>query len=306
MAVRNNLKKIKRTFAFWGLWFFSLIIRFLPAGWVGGFAKVAAVLGYCIAVKQRKIARESLSIAFGGKKSPGEIKKIARQCFYYLAKNVLEFMVLIENPHLIKDKVRFEGKEHLDACLAKGNGVILLTAHFGNFPLMMVALGQQGYRVSGIMRRMRDERAEKLFSRRRKEIGINAIHAQPRKVCVENSLKVLRNNEVLVIQLDQNFGTGGVFVDFFGQKAATATGPVVLARRTKAAILPCFVVHGSDNKYRIIFEPEYKLKEAASHEETLLVSIQELTSMIESYVRKYPAEWGWIHRRWKSRPNEKN
>jgi KDO2-lipid IV(A) lauroyltransferase len=102
---------------------------------------------------------------------------------------------------------------------------------------------------------------------------------------------------------EKNFGTGGVFVDFFGRKAATATGPVVLAQRTKAALLPCFIIRQKDDTHRIIFEKPLDLVEGKDAEETITINIQRLTNIIETYIRKYPAEWSWIHRRWKSKPN---
>jgi len=149
---------------------------------------------------------------------------------------------------------------------------------------------------------MRDARAEKIFMAKRSRFGIKTIYSQPRKVCIENSLRALRNNELLFVPIDQNFGTGGVFVDFFGRKAATAIGPVVLAQRTKATIVPCFIIRQRDDTHKIIIEPPLNLEEASGQNETVTINIQKLTNIIESYIRRYPAQWGWIHRRWKSRP----
>jgi KDO2-lipid IV(A) lauroyltransferase len=108
---------------------------------------------------------------------------------------------------------------------------------------------------------------------------------------------------LLFVPIDQNFGEGGIFVDFFGRKAATATGPIILAKRTKAAIIPCFIIRQRDDTHKIIFEPPLKLEEGKDEETNILINIQRLTNIIELYIRKYPAEWSWVHRRWKSRPN---
>lgn len=305
MTRKETIKSAKRFFAWLSLVICSLIIKVLPERLLYGFARSAAFLGYYIAGKQRRIALENLTIAFRKEKTQDEIKRIAKGCFYFLAESGLKFMFLMEHPGLLKQKVSFESKENLDKCLSKGKGVIIITAHFGNFPLMMIKIASEGYKLSGIMRRMRDERTEKIFmeKRTRTRLKLKTIYSKPRKTCVEESLRVLRNSELLCIQLDQNFGTAGVFVDFFGIKAATATGPVVLALRTQAAILPTFILHNTDGTYRIVFEPEYQLKTGKTHNETILINIQELTKIIESYIRRYPEEWGWIHRRWKSRPN---
>lgn len=302
MDSKKIRKTISRFFGWIGLISSSLIIKVIPQSAIYCFAENLAVLGYIIARKQREIALESLTIAFGKEKSEAQIKQIAKDCFIFMAKAGLELLLFMDRPALLKKRIEFVGRENLDAALAKGKGVILVSAHFGNFPLMLVKLSLEDYQTAGIMRYMRDERVEKIFVAKRSRMGIKTIYSQPRKVCVEESIRTLRNNELLFVPIDQNFGSGGVFVDFFGRQAATATGPVVLALRTDAAILPCFIVRQKDDRHKIIFEPALNLERAGDYQETVIRNIQKLTNIIEFYIRKYPAEWGWIHRRWKSRP----
>ena len=264
-----------------------------------------AALAYVFASKHRKIALESLRIAFGKEKSPQELDRIARDCFTYLAKSAVELMFFFDKPFLLKDKVEIYGRENLDQALAAGCGVILVSAHFGNFPLLLGRLAVEGYHAGGIMKPMHDTKMEEIFLKKREKFGVRTIYSQPRQECVNQTITVLRNNELVFIPIDQNFGTGGVFVNFFGNQAATATGPVILAQRTKAALVPCFIIRQSDDRHKIFFEPRLELEEGSSPKETILVNIQRLTDIIETYIRKYPAEWGWIHRRWKSKPREK-
>ncbi|MFA5144718.1 MAG: lysophospholipid acyltransferase family protein [Candidatus Omnitrophota bacterium] len=294
---------IGRFFAWLALNFCSLMVKLIPVNCLYGFARGISSLGYRFSGKQRKIALESLTIAFGQEKSPQEIEEIARNSFTFMAKAAIELMFLMDKPGLLKERVKIEGKDNLDSALSRGNGVILVSAHFGNFPLLMARLAFSGYKIAGIMRAMRDTRVEKFFMAKRDRLNIKTIYSQPRDTCVNKTIETLRNNELVFIPIDQNFGTGGVFVDFFGRKAATATGPVILAKRTKAAVLPCFIIRQKDDHHKIIFEPELDIKEGKDFQETIVVNIQRLTSIIESYIRRYPAEWGWIHRRWKSKPN---
>lgn len=296
-------KRANRFIGYFGLLFCTVVLKFFPEAWLYGFANQVANVAYFIVRKQRNIAIESLTAAFGKEKTEQEINKIAKDCFIFMARAAVELMFLMDRPHLIKKKVQIVGRNYLEDALAKGKGVILVSAHFGNFPLMLARLGIEGYKTAGIMRFMRDEQVEKIFMRKRTRLGIKTIYSQPRKECVEKSIRSLRDNELLFIPLDQNFGTGGVFVNFFGRKAATATGPVVLARRTKAEILPCFIVRQKDNTHKIIFEPPLKLEKGKDNQESIAINVQKLTDIIELYIRRYPAEWGWIHRRWKSQPN---
>ncbi len=301
-----DFKKIRKNIdylsAWFGLAFCSFMVKFVPQQLLYDFAQLLGSMGYIIANKQRKIALESLGIAFGNEKSGRQIRRIAKDCFIGMAKAGVELLFLMERPNLLRERVQIAGEENLRAALSKGKGIILVSAHFGNFPLMLVKLKLEGYDVAGLMRPMRDSRVERFFMEKRVRFGIKVIYSIPRRECVENSLKALRNNELIFIPLDQNFGTGGVFVDFFAKKAATATGPVVLGRRTGAAILPCFIVRQDDNTHKIIFEPELELEDGKDEQEGIVMNVQKITNIIESYIRRYPGQWGWIHKRWKSTP----
>ena len=303
MDSKKIRKGLSRFLAWLGLNICSLIVRIIPTGYLYGFARDIASVAYVFATKQKKIALESLDIAFGREKSRQEIERIAKDCFIFMAKGAVELMFFFDKPHILKGKVAIEGRNNLDAALARGRGVILVSAHFGNFPLLLGRLAVEGYKTCGIMRPMHDARVERIFFKKREKYGVRTIYSQPRNECVNNTIAALRNNELIFIPIDQNFGTGGVFVNFFGRQAATATGPVVLAQRTKAALIPCFILRQPEDRHKIIFEPELELKEGKDPRDTVLINIQRLTDIIEAYIRKYPAEWGWIHRRWKSKPS---
>ncbi|OGX28021.1 MAG: hypothetical protein A2787_01460 [Omnitrophica WOR_2 bacterium RIFCSPHIGHO2_01_FULL_48_9] len=261
------------------------------------------VMTYPFLIRQKRIAAESLAIAFGGKKDKKEVDKIFHDCFWNVASGMMELMYYMEHPEWISRMAYFEGKEHLDAALRQGKGAIAVSAHFGNFPLMLLRCVQEGYKTNAIIRPTRDQEIEKYFFNLRTQLGLNTVYSMPRKQCVDTSLRVLRNNEILFIPLDQNFGSqGGVFVDFFGQKAATATGPVIFAMRTKAPIIPMFVIREKDDRHRIIVEPPLELEYKENDRETLEVNTARITQLIERYIRRYPQEWGWMHRRWKHQP----
>jgi Kdo2-lipid IVA lauroyltransferase/acyltransferase len=293
-------KAAGRFFGYIGLVSTAFLVTFVPVKGMHVIARILAWCGYYVAIKHRNVAREGLIVAFGKDKTPGERNAIIRHCFDNIAKSGVEMLFLVKRPEAVRVRVRFEGEEHLKAALAKGKGVILVSAHFGNFPLMMCKLVMEGYLTAGIMRPMRDKRVERFFSAGRDRLHLRTILTQPRTVCVSQTIATLRENGIVFIPLDQNFGTGGVFVDFFGKKAATATGPIILAQRTHAALIPGFIVRNNDDTHTIYFEPEYKLVEGATPQESIILNVQNLTTIIESYIRRFPHEWGWIHRRWKS------
>ena len=298
-----NHKAIKRDFARNAFYFFRAVFGVLPYGVVKVLTSFIIAVAFEFVKSKRKIAKESIDIALGDTVSDEKKKEIVKACFTNMGRGMIELMYFTNHPEMIREKVFFEGKANLDAALKEGKGVILVSAHFGNFPMMLLRIVQEGYQTSGIMRESRDVVIEKDFLAMRNKFGLKTIYSHPRTECVRQSLKVLRDNELLFIPLDQNFGTkGGVFVEFFGQPAATATGPAVFAMRTGAPIVPIFTMRDQGDRHKIIIEPAFHLEEKGNDEATIFACTQKITQIIERYVRKYPQEWGWMHRRWKTKP----
>ncbi len=303
MLLKDRIKVAKRALARYGLFTFTWLFNKLPYGFVKALTHALIPVGYGLTVKQRRIALESLQIAFGNEKTPKQLKRIYYQCFANVGRSMTELMYFMNHPSMIKEKTVFEGMENLQEAFARKKGVIAVSAHFGNFVLMLLSLAQNGVATSAIIRSTRDKKIEEYFQNLRSSLGLKTVYSLPRKACVDQSLKALRDNELLFIPLDQNFGSGGgVFVDFFGQKAATATGPVVFAMRTGAPILPVFTVRKRDDVHKIIIEPPLTIEEGKDDKETIFINTERITRIIEQYIRAYPQEWGWMHRRWKSRP----
>ncbi|MFC1510243.1 lysophospholipid acyltransferase family protein [Candidatus Omnitrophota bacterium] len=303
MSSKKRYKAFQRGLARNGLFFFYWLFGSMPYGIVRFMMHILLAVGFTFTVKQKRIARESLKVAFGQEKTDKEIDALIKKNFQTFGKSMIELSYFLTHPQWVLDKVTIEGKEHLEAAMAQGKGVIAVTAHFGNFPLLMLRCAKEGYETNCIMRPIRDEKLEKFLFKKRKEAGFKTVYAIPRRQCVVNSLKVLRNKELLFIPLDQNFGSsGGVHVEFFGQEAATATGPIVFSMRTGAPILLTFIIRQPDDTHKIVIEPPFELEEGVDESDTIQKNIARLTKIIEGYIRKYPHEWGWMHRRWKTLP----
>jgi KDO2-lipid IV(A) lauroyltransferase len=304
--LKDAKKNMERALVRWAFYFFSWLFRVLP------YAAIKAISGgllagvYFILRRMRRTAMITLNIAFGKEKSQAELQKICKDCFYNAGRGAIELGAFMVRPALIRETFSFEGnsRENLEAAFKEGCGVIGISAHFGNFPLMLLYLAQMGYPTNAIIRPSRDEIVEKDFQAARSRLGLKTVHSYPREACVTQSLKALRDKELLVVLLDQNTGSkSGVYVDFFGQKAGTATGPIIFAMRTGAPLLPIFTLRrGNSDVHTLVIEKHFYLEQKATDEETIQYNVQKLTNIIEGYIRKYPTEWGWMHRRWKSRP----
>ena len=295
-------KTIQRGAARGGMYFFAWLFSWVPFPVIDFIFKGLLALAFVLTKRHRKIAEESVDIAFAGEKSEKEREHIVKKCYEKLGRGIIEMLCYMAHPDQLNKMVEVEGLEHLDAAFAKGKGVVAVTGHYGNFPLMMLYLAHKGYPTSCIIRPMRDDKMEAYVQRQRIKHHLNTVYSIPRKECVMNSLKVLKKNELLFVPVDQNLGsTGGVDVNFFGRKASTATGPVVFAQRTGATILPVFIFRTDDRHHRIVIEPPYELQEAETEQEKMEVNMQAITDFVEKYIRAYPDEWAWIHRRWGER-----
>ena len=266
------------------------------------FARKIAFLWFVLDKRHRRTAISGLSYAFNGSVTKKQVNKLARESFCSMAKSAAEMGYFLGRPGQVRESVRIEGAENLTEALAAGKGVILVSAHFGNFVLLLARLCLDGYKTSVVMRPLKNRQIEKIFLPEARRVGLTPIYSIPRQACVQEALKTLRRNEMLFIPVDQNFGTGGIYVDFFNRKAATATGPVVFAERTGAAIVPCFIIRHPDDTHTIKIEPILKLERGEDYQAHLHTTLQKITAIIERYIREYPQEWTWIHRRWKSRP----
>ncbi len=258
-------------------------------------------------INMRKIAKESLTIAFSKEKSEKEIDQILRSCFFNLGRGYIEMFCYIQRPQLILKKLSLTpgSRENLDKAIKENKGVVGVSAHFGNFSLMLLYLTKLGYPVHTIIRPSRDVIIEKSFQAHRARMNFKTILSYPRYSCVRQSLTALHAKEIVVVLMDQGTDEkSGVFVDFFGRKAGTPTGAVVFAMRTGSPILPMFTVRDGEDSHKIIIEPHFYLEIKPTDEETLQHNVQKITDIIEKYIRQYPEEWGWMNKRWKSKPSE--
>ncbi len=299
---KEKRKFLRRNLGWIFLKTFALTIGIFPLKFIYFLGSFLGRLGFLFAFTHRRIVLENLSIAFPYL-SLKKRKEIAQDSFKFMIQASLELLYFLKHPSLL-ERVRIEGLEYLVQALEKKRGVIALTAHFGNFPLISLKFASQGYKINVVARPMRDRKTGDYIHQLRTKVGVKTIFSYPRKECVTGIIRALRNNEIVMIQMDQNFGTGGVWVKFFDKLAATPTGPVVLAMRTKAEIVPMYIVREFLGKHLIKIFPSVALDYTKDKDETILINTAKFTKLTEDWIKKYPPLWGWIHRRWKSQPSD--
>jgi Kdo2-lipid IVA lauroyltransferase/acyltransferase len=252
--------------------------------------------------RYRKVAIGNLRKAYGDLWDEIRIERVAQESFRHLGITLIEFF--LRQPRItaeeVEREVRFDGQEQYEGALARGKGVILVTAHYGNWEMMGPRLHCAGYRVSAVSRTADDPAVERMIETIRTRYGMLQI---PRRQAAKQGLAVLRRNEVLAILLDQNTREGGVFVPFYGYPASTATGPAVFALKTGAAIVPTFCIREADGTHTMRAWPPIYPQSTGDRERDIRELTAEITRAIERQIRERPELWCWLHNRWKLQPS---
>lgn len=277
----------------------SRVVHAFPDPLAMRFGKRLGDLLYRASPRYRRVALRNLSLVFGSEWTEEQLQRTMRETFHNIGKSAVEFLRMASMSEAeLRAKTFYDGREHLDAALERGKGVLYLTAHFGNWELMGARLAQDGYMLNVVARDADDADVNRMTNAIRERWGYRVFS---RDKSAKPLIQALRRNEMLAILNDQNYTTG-IFVPFFGRLAATASGIASLARATDAAIVPAFCIRQPDNTHRITIQPALPLELTGNKDEDLYRVTAQATRAIEEMVRRHPEQWLWIHDRWKHRP----
>jgi Kdo2-lipid IVA lauroyltransferase/acyltransferase len=282
-------------------WPFIKLLGILPRPFARAFAIAISQFVYLFHVRLRRVGMRNLQMAFP-EKSERERKRILRAEFTSLGRQLAELCQFPRyTPENVDDVVVYEQLENYERAYARGKGVLFLTAHFGGWELSAFAHSLHGHRVNIVMRPMDNPYLDGMLQSYRTMHGNKVV---PKDDFVRGLLAAMKAGETVGILMDTNMTPPqGVFVDFFGIPACTASGLARIALRTDAAVVPGFTIWDESlRKYRLCFDPALELVRTGDLEADIVTNTQNFTKVIEEYVRKYPEQWLWVHRRWKTRP----
>ena len=277
------------------------MFRMLPDG-VGN--AVAGILGYAAFVldfRDRALAEKHLGMAYGDTLDTKEKRRIVRSMFRNIALNVADIARL--NAMKSEDLLAvFEphGIHHLRDGLAKKRGILMLTAHTGNWEMLGAWLVAMGLPLAAIARRLYDPRLEDLLSGSRSGSGIRTITRGDNTREITRSLK---EGYILAVLTDQDIPKlKGIFVEFFGIPAYTATSAALLSLKYGAPMIPVFNYRDENGRHHacagepLVVTPSGDLDADVAALTTLSVKAT------EDFIRAHPDQWVWFHKRWKTRP----
>ena len=259
--------------------------------------KYFGFLLYFIDAHHRRIAMINLKFAYGEEKNEKELKTIARSNFIQYGMTGFEWIRLKgltrNNLEKIKDRIHIEGEEHLLAARKKNRSVILLSGHFGNWEYANLYFADTFNRLNFIVRKIDNPLVEKERVAYNQKFGVNILY---KKNGLRQAVKRLKKGEDLIIFSDRKADLReGIPSLFFQKKTSTIPIIYILAKKYKIPIIPMFIYRAEDiSKHRIVFFPELDINGLDIAEGT-----QRQNDIIEKAIRESPAQWLWIHRKWK-------
>jgi len=256
--------------------------------------KIAVFLSdfhYIFAFKDKKAVKENLKAIFP-EKTNRQIRQIRIQMFRNFAKYLVDFFRFSKiNLEYIERGIKIENRRYIEDALIKGNGVIALSAHIGNWELGAVAVSLMGYPLWVVALPHKYKKVDNFFNAQRESKGIKVI---PLGKAYRKCIDVIKKKSIVALVGDRDFSkTGGMVVNFFGKKAIFPEGPAALALRTGAMILPIFAVRNADDSFTLKCEEPI---DAKGKEITALIDEYKIT--IENYIRQYPEQWYMFRRFW--------
>ena len=277
---------------------FSAVLSGTPKKYILFFGNLLGSFFYCLDSRHRRIAYRNLNFAYP-ELSNHEIKRLCRRIFKNVAVTSLEIcqMSFFSKDDVLKN-VKIEGANHLISAAENPNGVIMITAHLGNWE--MAAVFTCCYLEKpfvAIARALQSERFGQWLNRIRTRFGNTIVD---KKGALPKMARTLRSGKMLGILIDQETSRNeGVTVNFFGKKCLTTPGAALLARRYRCPVVPGFCVRGKDGILKLVVKAPLSLTISDDAQRDIQANTQLMTNAIEDAVREYPDQWLWFHKRWK-------
>lgn len=279
-----------------------LLFRWVPLKGVVFFSKIVGILTFYLYKKYRERVIGNLSFAFGNRKDSKEIRRLAKEVFYHFTLTPLETIYLAANGIPFDRfllKIKIEGKEHLEAALSRGKGVIALGAHLGSFTLLGTRLAIEGYPFNLIVNVGRFPKLWRKIAYYQGIVGQQTIPLKPTSASIKKSLNCLHRNEILYIVADEQQRRGGLPVPFFGQIAYTPPGPAIFSLKAGAPILPMYVLREDELNRTLVIKSPLPFERTKDETKDIERLTSQFTKAIEETVKQHPSQWAWLNRRWK-------
>ncbi|MBF0215578.1 MAG: mitochondrial fission ELM1 family protein [Candidatus Omnitrophica bacterium] len=279
---------------------FCRIFQFTPMGFNLMVGRALGSLAYLAGGRRTKITYSNLKAAFASEKTPAELRRITVSVYRNIAMTIAEIMSLRKVDKAYIDKyVKVENIERIEEASRNPGGMILISAHFGNWELSCVASAMMGFPLNLLARDQKMSRVNDLFIALRESKGNKVMR---KGMDVKNLLKVLKDGKSIGLLADQNAGRSGELIKLFGRPASTAQGPYRFAKQTGALILPAFIHRIDNSPYQVV---ELEEPFSIDKKEDIVPYMERYNRLLEKHIKRDPDHWFWVHKKWKITPLKK-
>lgn len=275
----------------------SACIAGIPRRHVVNLGRLLGWILFVVDVPHRRIVRRNLQFAHP-RWSRREITELSKRIFQNLGITFTElFQAAFFSYDDLLDSVRLRGAEHIQRALEKNSGLIIISAHLGNWEVGLQCLAHYLQKpVTVVVKKVRYRFFDRRVARMRTRFGTRMIL---KKGALSEMRRTLGRGEVLGLLIDQSRRAEGLAVKFFGRTVATTPSAALLARRCKSPVLPTFCVRNKTGGFTLQVEPALELQSTHDLHADLVANTQIMTAAVEKAVRRYPEQWLWVHKRWK-------
>jgi len=283
-----------------------VVVRLLPQRWLFRTSDQIARLGFGVFKGFRTRSISNIAAVYRHRLNDGEIAEIARRSLRNFFRDCVEIGVVLQSSDDdVRAAIPIVGREHLDAAIDKGMGVLVLSAHLGNFFVLGTRLALEGYPTFVLVNQPRDGRFAELMDKYRLKVKQRTIHARPRREALRQLSTILRSNQIAVIIADEYRQGKGVQVPLFGRTVIARRGPATLALRTGATVIPACLIRQPDDTLKLIIEPELELDRSGKSKAEVQENTLRMTQWLEQTIGKYPDQWNWMNiRAWDNAADE--
>lgn len=269
----------------------SFCLRIAPQWAKKLFSNILHIILYNLIPIRKKQVFANLKIAFPDN-SLSWYLKTAKDSYKFFISNFVQFLAFPKS--FLKSTITVKGQNLLNTTLAERKGLIFVSGHFGAWEILAAWLGHNKYPVSAVATKQGNRGADKFFLELRSHLGMKHIY---RKSSLDNMYNVLERGEILALVSDQDAKKRGVFVQYFGQQTSTPKGAARFNIENGAPIIFTICYQNKPNDYTIEFHPIIIAADANIESIT-----QSYTSILEKHIRRFPEQYFWWHRRWKTKP----
>lgn len=279
----------------------SRTVCLFPYSWVLSLGNQIGKLYYHLAGRQRQRALHQMQECLGISEQAAE--QIVASLCRKLGQTFLEVLYSPAlNPENIQNYVTIENRHYLDQALSDGRGVVLLTAHFGNWEWLGASLAMAGFPLASVIKRQPNDQHTRILNEYRQRAGIEIFSRGTTEVI--GAARALKHGRIVGLLADQDAGPQGLFVEFLGKISSTPQGPTIFAKKFKAPVVPAFIVRRPEGGHKVIVHQPLYFQDTGKADEDIHRFATETNKIIEDTIRQYPDEWIWFQKRWNTKKPE--